>query len=150
MIIPTGGCDVSARNVTVTLPEYPGSTAVPLTVRCGQNQKIGFYLSGTTADSANTVFTNTSSASPAQGIGVQLLRNGTILRSNSTVSMGTVGTSAVNPTHRNLCAYQRPGHRGQRAIHYWGDLCLPVTRQRRVIEREWTIFFRPARWSPMD
>ncbi|WP_424991838.1 fimbrial protein [Klebsiella oxytoca] len=96
VIIPTGGCDVSARNVTVTLPEYPGSTAVPLTVRCGQNQKIGFYLSGTTADSANSVFTNTSSASPAQGIGVQLLRNGTILRSNSTVSMGTVGTSAVN------------------------------------------------------
>lgn len=96
VIIPTGGCDVSARNVTVTLPTYPGSTAIPLTVRCGQNQNIGFYLSGTTADTANTVFTNTSSASPAQGIGVQLLRNGSIMRSNSTVAMGTVGTSAVN------------------------------------------------------
>ncbi|QGN39587.1 fimbrial protein [Klebsiella oxytoca] len=96
VIIPTGGCDVSSRNVTVTLPEYPGSTAIPLTVRCGQNQKIGFYLSGTTADAASSIFTNTSSASPAQGIGVQLLRNGSIMRANTTVSMGTVGTSAVN------------------------------------------------------
>lgn len=96
VVIPTGGCDVSARNVTVNLPEYPASTAIPLTVHCGQNQKLGYYLSGTTADSANSIFANTASASPAQGVGVQLTRNGTVLQANSAVSLGTVGTSAVD------------------------------------------------------
>lgn len=96
VVVPTGGCDVSARNVTVTLPDYPGSTAIPLTVYCAQSQKLGYYLSGTTADSANSIFTNTASASPAQGIGVQLTRNGSVLPANSTVSLGTVATSAVS------------------------------------------------------
>ncbi|EPO4109819.1 fimbrial protein [Enterobacter cloacae] len=96
VVVPTGGCDVSARDVTVTLPEYPGSVAVPVTVRCAQNQRIAYYLSGTTADSANSIFTNTASALPAQGIGVQMTRNGAVVPANSNVSMGTVGTSPVN------------------------------------------------------
>ncbi|EPL3821014.1 fimbrial protein [Citrobacter koseri] len=96
VVVPTGGCDVSARDVTVTLPDYPGSMAVPLTVHCAQSQQLGYYLSGTTADSANAIFTNTASASPAQGIGVQLTRNGSAVPANSTVSLGTVGTSPVN------------------------------------------------------
>lgn len=96
VIVPTGGCDVSARDVTVTLPDYPGSTAIPLTVYCSKNQKLGYYLTGTTADTANSIFTNTATASAAAGIGVQLMRNGTILPANSTVSLGTVSTSAVS------------------------------------------------------
>lgn len=96
VVVPTGGCDVSARDVTVTLPDYPGSMVVPLTVHCAQSQQLGYYLSGTTADSANAIFTNTASASPAQGIGVQLTRNGSAVPANSTVSLGTVGTSPVN------------------------------------------------------
>jgi len=96
VVVPTGGCDVSARNVTVTLPDYPGSTAIPLTVYCAQSQKLAYYLTGTTADSANSIFTNTATASPAQGIGVQLTRNGNIVPTNSTVSLGTVSTSAVS------------------------------------------------------
>jgi minor fimbrial subunit len=96
VVVPTGGCDVSSRDVTVTLPDYPGSTAIPLTVHCAQNQTLGYYLSGTTADTANSIFTNTASSSQAQGIGVQLTRNGSALPTNSTVSLGTVGTSAVN------------------------------------------------------
>ncbi|SPX54988.1 fimbrial protein FimH [Klebsiella pneumoniae] len=64
---PPAGCDVSARDVTVTLPDYPGSMAVPLTVHCAQSQQLGYYLSGTTADSANAIFTNTASASPGAG-----------------------------------------------------------------------------------
>ncbi|HBV5669615.1 TPA: fimbrial protein [Klebsiella pneumoniae] len=39
---------------------------------------------------------NSDSASPAQGIGVQLTRNGSAVPANSTVSLGTVGTSPVN------------------------------------------------------
>lgn len=96
VVVPTGSCDVSARNVTVTLPDYPGSVAVPVSVHCSKNQNLGYYISGTTADSANSIFTNTASASPAGGIGVQLKRNGSVLSTNSTVSLGTVGTSAVN------------------------------------------------------
>ncbi|KUQ13837.1 fimbrial protein [Klebsiella aerogenes] len=96
VVVPTGGCEVSARDVTVTLPDYPGSMAVPVTVHCAQNQNLAYYLTGTTADSANSIFRNTASASPAQGIGVQLTRNGTAVTANSNVSLGTVGTSPVN------------------------------------------------------
>lgn len=96
VVVPTGGCDVSARDMTVTLPDYPGTMAVPATVHCAQNQHLGYYLSGTTADSANSIFTNTASASPAQGIGVQMMRNGSAVPANSNVSLGMVGTSPVN------------------------------------------------------
>ncbi|MDH2279293.1 fimbrial protein, partial [Serratia marcescens] len=64
VVVPTGGCDVSSRNVTVTLPDYPGTAAVPLTVHCGKNQQLAYYLTGTTADTASTIFTNTSSSNP--------------------------------------------------------------------------------------
>ncbi|MGG8135391.1 fimbrial protein [Klebsiella aerogenes] len=96
MTVTAGGCDFSARDVTVTLPDYPGTMAVPVTVHCAQNQSLAYYLTGTTADSANSIFRNTASASPAQGIGVQLTRNGTAVPANSNVSLGTVGTSPVN------------------------------------------------------
>lgn len=96
VVIPTGGCDVSARDVTVNLPDYPGMKEIPLTVHCAQNQKLAYYLSGTTVDSASTIFTNTASSSPAQGIGVQLKHNGSIIPANDTVSLGTVGSSPVS------------------------------------------------------
>lgn len=96
VVVPTGGCDVSARDVTVTLPDYPGSTAIPLSVHCAQNQYLSFYLSGATEDVANTVFANIASSSPAQGVGVQLLRNNNAIAANSTVSLGDVSTSPVN------------------------------------------------------
>ncbi|MCQ4856862.1 hypothetical protein NE471_28625, partial [Escherichia coli] len=59
VVVPTGGCDVSARDVTVTLPDYPGSVTIPLTVYCAKSQNLGYYLSGTTADAGNSIFTNT-------------------------------------------------------------------------------------------
>ncbi|EMH4931866.1 fimbrial protein [Serratia ureilytica] len=96
VVIPTGGCDVSSRNVTVTLPDYPGTAAVPLTVHCGQNQQLAYYLTGTTADTASTIFTNTSSSNPATGVGVQLSNRNGIVATNKNVSLGTVGTSPVS------------------------------------------------------
>lgn len=96
VVIPTGGCDVSSRNVTVTLPDYPGTTSVPLTVHCAQNQKLAYYLTGTTADTASTIFTNTSSSNPATGVGVQLSNRNGIVATNKNVSLGTVGTSPVS------------------------------------------------------
>ncbi|MGM1330663.1 fimbrial protein, partial [Klebsiella michiganensis] len=96
VVVPTGGCDVSTRDVTVTLPDYPGTMAVPVTIHCAQNQNIAYYLTGTTADRSNSIFRNTASASPAQGIGVQITRNGTVVPANRNVSLGKVGTSPVN------------------------------------------------------
>lgn len=96
VVVPTGGCDVSSRNVTVTLPDYPGTAAVPLTVHCGQNQQLAYYLTGTTADTASTIFTNTSSSNPATGVGVQLSNRNGIIATNKNVSLGTVGTSPVS------------------------------------------------------
>ncbi|HFT1963323.1 TPA: fimbrial protein [Enterobacter ludwigii] len=96
MTVTAAGCDVSARDVTVTLPDYPGKTTVPVTVRCGQNQTLSYYLSGTTSDSVNTIFTNTASSSPAQGLGIQMMQNGVPVPANSTVSLGTVGSTPVN------------------------------------------------------
>lgn len=93
VVVPTGTCDVSARDVTVTLPDYPGSTPIPLTVYCSQGQSVYYSLSGTTAGPGGSIFTNTASTLPAQGIGVQLTRNGSVVPVNSEVSLGTVNTS---------------------------------------------------------
>ncbi|CAI2500566.1 fimbrial chaperone protein [Serratia proteamaculans] len=95
VVIPTGGCDVSARNVVVNLPDYPGTAQVPLTVHCAQNQALAYYLTGPTTDSASTIFTN-SASSPAQGIGVQLSNSGGVIATNNNVALGTVGTSPVD------------------------------------------------------
>jgi minor fimbrial subunit len=78
VVMPTGGCDVSSR-ASRSRFQLPGLNGVPVTVHCAKNQALGYYLSGTTADAANSVFTNTASASPAQGIGVQLTRNGSVV-----------------------------------------------------------------------
>lgn len=39
VVVPTGGCDVSAHDVTVTLPDYHGSVPIPLTVYCAKKPK---------------------------------------------------------------------------------------------------------------
>lgn len=96
VIVPTGGCDVSSRSMTVTLPDYPGSAAVPLTVHCAKDQKLAYYLTGPTADTAGAIFTNTASSNPATGVGVQLSNANGIVVTNKNVSLGTVGPSPVS------------------------------------------------------
>ena len=96
VVIPTGGCDVSSRSVTVTLPNYPGTQTVPLTVHCSSTKALSYYLTGTTSDTAATIFTNTSSSSAATGVGVQLSNSSGVLATNQTVSLGNVGTTPVS------------------------------------------------------
>jgi len=97
VIVPTGGCDVSARNVTVTLPEYPGNAvAVPLSVHCGENQRLSFYLTGRTATRTDTFANTFSGTTAASGIGIRLLRSGRAIPANQNMSLGTVGTSPVS------------------------------------------------------
>jgi len=97
VVVPTGGCDVSARNLTMTLPDYPGTLAIPLTVYCVKPQPLAFYVSGMTTGGDRTIFTNTSSATTAaQGIGLQLLRNGETVAANNIMPLGTVGRANVS------------------------------------------------------
>ncbi|MCE0491282.1 fimbrial protein [Pantoea sp. Mb-10] len=96
VIIPTGGCDVSSRNVSISLPDFPGSKPVPLTVRCAKAQNLGFYLSGSTEDQNRTIFSNTASGNKAKGVGIQLLRNGSAVPANTNILLGSVGTSPVS------------------------------------------------------
>lgn len=97
VVVPIGGCDVSSRNVVVTLPEYPGNAqSVPLSIYCASNQNISYYLTGTT-DTSNSIFANTlSGTNTAKGVGIQLVRNGNAILANQNVQLGRVGTSAVN------------------------------------------------------
>ncbi len=85
-----------APPVTVDLPDFPGSAEIPLGVYCSSEQKLSFYLSGATTDSARQVFANTApDATKASGVGVSLMRNGKILATGENVSLGTVNKSKV-------------------------------------------------------
>lgn len=85
-----------SRNVTVDLPDFPGSAEIPLGVYCSSEQKLSFYLSGATTDSSRQVFANTApDATKASGVGVTLMRNGKILATGENVSLGTVNKSKV-------------------------------------------------------
>lgn len=90
VVVPTGGCEVNSRNVNVMLPDYPGDSAIPLSVKCGMRQKLSYYLSGTTVDSQRTVFKNVASKNAAQGIGIQIADSSGAIPTNRTVSLGPV------------------------------------------------------------
>lgn len=90
------GCDVSSNNMTVTLPDYPGTAEIPLSIHCDQSVNVSYYLTGYTTDTANTIFSNSASASPATGIGVQLSSRNGVIATNNNISLGLVGTSPVD------------------------------------------------------
>ncbi len=72
------------------------SAEIPLSVYCSSEQKLSFYLSGATTDSARQVFANTApDATKASGVGVSLMRNGKTLATGENVSLGTVNKSKV-------------------------------------------------------
>ncbi|QDL35802.1 fimbrial protein [Serratia liquefaciens] len=96
VVIPTGGCDVSSRDVNVTLAPYPAEAKIPLTVNCERSNNISFFLTGITDDSNNSIFTNTEQSSPAVGVGIQISRNGIILPAHKNVSLGYVGYEPIS------------------------------------------------------
>ena len=63
-----------------------------------RRQRLPAELAGMTKDELAAKYDQwvITSFSPAQGVGVQLTRNGTIIPANNTVSLGAVGTSAVS------------------------------------------------------
>ncbi|MGR9857681.1 fimbrial protein [Escherichia coli] len=77
---------------------FPTTSETPRVVYNSRTDKpwpVALYLTPVSS-AGNSIFTNTASFSPAQGVGVQLTRNGTIIPANNTVSLGAVGTSAVS------------------------------------------------------
>ena len=86
VVMPTGGCTVDSRNVTVDLPDFLEAQKY-LGVYCSNEQKLSFYLSGATTDSSRQVFANTApDATKASGVGVSLMRNGKILATGKKMS----------------------------------------------------------------
>ncbi|EFZ8626528.1 fimbrial protein [Shigella dysenteriae] len=77
---------------------FPTTSETPRVVYNSRTDKpwpVALYLTPVSS-AGNSIFTNIASFSPAQGVGVQLTRNGTIIPANNTVSLGAVGTSAVS------------------------------------------------------
>lgn len=96
VVVPTGGCDVSSRNVIVNLSPYPSTANVPLSIHCASNQRISYYLTGTT-NSSDTVFANVLSGNnAAKGIGIELVKNNQAIKVRETIRLGSVGSSPVN------------------------------------------------------
>ncbi|WP_241608790.1 fimbrial protein [Rosenbergiella australiborealis] len=96
-IVPS--CSVDNTTISAQLPNYPGTQSIPLKVTCSSNQRLGFYIYGTTGTDGST-FVNTlesnNDSGAAHGVGVQLLRNGSVLPVNTQQTIGTVGTSGTD------------------------------------------------------
>ncbi|MFO6484909.1 hypothetical protein ACLBR5_20340 [Escherichia coli] len=89
--MPTGGCTVDSRNVTVDLPGLSWKRRnTPWRILLKRTKALILSL-GATTDSARQVFANTApDATKASGVGVSLMRNGKILATGENVSLGTV------------------------------------------------------------
>lgn len=97
VVIPQAACTVDGtNNITVTLPNYPGSAQIPLTIRCTSNQTLGFYIYGSTQSDGST-FINTlesnNDPSSAHGVGVQVIRNGVAVQTNRNQTLGVITTA---------------------------------------------------------
>lgn len=105
VVLPTGGCDVSSRDVTVTLPDYPASIKVPVNIHCAQSQRLGYSLSGATADAA-------------RGAG----------RAGKSAGFAGNGRHRAGRSwpDRRLCAHRRAGHCRKCSVNRRGDVRLSV------------------------
>ena len=93
--MPTGGCTVDSRNVTVNLPDFPGSAEIPLVYIVLANKSSHFIFRVPPLTVARQVFANTApDATKASGVGVSLMRNGKTLATGENVSLGTVNKKA--------------------------------------------------------
>ena len=97
VVVPTGGCDVDNRNLTVDLPNYPGSQAFTINVHCATDKNLNYAISGTTADSGGTILKNIleGNSDAASGVGVQILKDGTPIKFGDTIKLGKVTSSGT-------------------------------------------------------
>lgn len=101
VFIPTGGCNVSSRNINVDLPEY-SQNSVPLDVRLYINcpsrmRNINYSLGVKNWNSVSNTFNNIATGSPAYGVGVQMLDvNNNPIVPNRDINVGDVDGDPVN------------------------------------------------------
>ncbi len=67
-----------------------------LSIFCPRQQNISYYLTGSTSDVNNTVFTNISSNSPAKGVGIKISNNNGVIPANTPVKLGNVTNNSVS------------------------------------------------------
>lgn len=97
VVVPTATCDVDSRNVTVNLPNYPATQAIPISVHCAKSQLLSFYLSGTTAnDSSIFKNLNEGTSGGAAGVGTQVVRNSSPISTGTNISLGQIGSTPVD------------------------------------------------------
>lgn len=95
VVTPTATCDVNPKTINVTMGSYPLDNAdkdINLSIRCTRDRNVGFKLSGQTEPST-AIFSNSSAQSPAQGIGIQIVRGNRAITPNSLVNLGVIGTT---------------------------------------------------------
>ncbi|WP_241649610.1 fimbrial protein [Rosenbergiella collisarenosi] len=100
VVVPTGGCDVDNRNLTVNLPNYPGKQAFTINVHCATDKNLNYSLTGTTAGSSGNTLKNMleGNSDSATGVGVQILKDGVPVKFGDTIKLGTVSSSGTNIT----------------------------------------------------
>lgn len=100
VVVPTGGCDVDYRNLTVDLPNYPGSKDFTINVHCATDKNLNYSLSGTTADANGYILKNLleGNTDAASGVGVQILKDNTPIKFGNNIAVGKVTTSGVGIT----------------------------------------------------
>ncbi len=99
VVVPTGGCDVSSRDVVIDLGEYTGSNRkdIPLTVHCATDTKLKFFLSGKVETIDNSIFSNVAGVNPAKGFGIQIFdKSNNIIQANKPINLGSVGETPID------------------------------------------------------
>ena len=92
IVSPTCVIEPGSKNVVVDLPDYPGKKNFRIKLTCPYDREVRYSISGSTIDADGMVFSNTSTTSPAQGIGIQLSDSIGIIKANQERLLGTIGT----------------------------------------------------------
>lgn len=92
IVSPTCELEPGSRNVAIDLPDYPGEASLRLKLTCPFEREVKYLFSGSTTDKEGSIFTNTSSNTPAQGVGIQLTDRFGVIKVNQERNLGHVNS----------------------------------------------------------
>ncbi|ASM03982.1 hypothetical protein BVG88_18235 [Serratia marcescens] len=96
IVSPTCIIEPGSKNVVIDLPDYPGEASIRLKLTCPFDRGVKYTFSGSTTNAEGNIFTNTSTNSPAQGVGIQLSDRLGVIKVNQERELGTVGSQGRN------------------------------------------------------
>ncbi len=122
VVMPTGGCTVDSRNVTVNLPDFPRKRRNPPLAYIAQANKSSHFIFRvpplTVPDKC--LLTQHLMQQKASGVGVSLMRNGKILATGENISPGTVNKKqSTSGFKRNLWTNRKQGFSRNRPVSHW-------------------------------